>query len=124
MVFTIPDFVKLVKEDKDIISGVYKNSVGEYTCGAYDKKTGVSTPLKDPRGIMKVDWAGMGFMLIKKGVLERLKYPWVKPYMTTIDGKTKMVYEDLGFCLRAKNHGFDVWIDSTVKLGHEKRVII
>ena len=124
MVFTIPDFVKLLEADKEIISGTYKSTLGAWTCGMYDRQTGVSTPLKELKGIEKVDWAGMGFMLIKKGVLEKLGYPWFRPQTATFNGKTRYIWEDLGFCLRAKDNGFQVWVDADVKLGHEKRVII
>lgn len=59
----------------------------------------------------EVDGAGLGFMLIPRYVLEAMK----QPYTDWTGGFS----EDLNFCLKAKkNHGFKIWADPLVKLGH------
>jgi 2-polyprenyl-3-methyl-5-hydroxy-6-metoxy-1,4-benzoquinol methylase len=59
----------------------------------------------------EVDGAGMGFMLIPKYVVEKMKQP-----LCTWDGGFS---EDLNFCLKAKkDHGFKIWAHPQIKLGH------
>lgn len=127
MVFTIDDFMMLLGDNKDVVSGIYKNSLRELTCGYYNRETGESTTLKEKDiegNLIEVAWTGLGFMLIKKGVIESLGYPWFRPQMFRKNGFTKMIYEDLGFCLRLKKKGYNIYVDTKVKLGHEKKVVI
>ena len=59
----------------------------------------------------EVDGAGMGFMLIPRYVLEKMKQPFC-----TWDGGFS---EDLNFCLKAKlRHGFKIWAHPGIKVGH------
>jgi len=59
----------------------------------------------------EVDGAGMGFMLIPRYVLEKMKQP-----ICTWDGGFS---EDLNFCLKAKkDFGFRIWAHPRIKLGH------
>jgi 2-polyprenyl-3-methyl-5-hydroxy-6-metoxy-1,4-benzoquinol methylase len=65
----------------------------------------------------EVDGAGMGFMLIPRYVLEKMKNPYC-----TWDGGFS---EDLNFCLKAKkDHGFKIWAHPGIKLGHIGNKII
>ena len=32
--------------------------------------------------------------------------------------------EDVGFCLRARENGYKIWVDPTVCVGHEKTVVL
>ena len=64
----------------------------------------------------EVDGAGMGFMLIPRYVLEAMK----QPYTDWTGGFS----EDLNFCLKAKkDHGFKIWADPLIKLGHVGRKV-
>lgn len=59
----------------------------------------------------EIDGAGMGFMLIKRKVIETMKPPYC-----TWDGGFA---EDLNFCLKVKKDcGFKIWAEPLVKLGH------
>lgn len=59
----------------------------------------------------EIDGAGMGFMLIPKYVIEKMKQP-----LCTWDGGFS---EDLNFCLKAKkDHGFRIWAHPQIKVGH------
>ena len=75
--------------------------------------------------LIKVAYNGMGFMLVRKGVFERLSYPWFLPVILK-DGEKAVGFasEDASFCLRVKEVGFDIWADPTVVVGHEKLVFI
>ena len=87
IVFSFEQIQKLISYDKDIVSGIYKTENGEnFACVKdwdqnYYKKNGSFYFLQrkdvlNRHGLMEVDYNGMGFMLIKKGVFEKVKYPW------------------------------------------------
>lgn len=76
---------------------------------------------------MEVSYAGMGFMCIKKGVIEKLKYPWFFRGVETIEvenGTTmvEMCSEDVAFCKNLQDVGVKVMLDTTIRVGHEKTI--
>ena len=77
---------------------------------------------------LEVAYAGMGWMLIRKGVIEDLKYPWFRSDMNTIwDGEkmlTDLCSEDVSFCNALKAAGHPVYLDTKLRVGHQKKMII
>jgi len=73
---------------------------------------------------------GMAFMLIKKSMLDAMRRDEdgnvIPNYMHFHYDHPMIFNEDLAFCMRAKDAGFKVWVDSRVKIGHiaKDRVII
>lgn len=45
-------------------------------------------------------------------------YPFFQPYAKQIDGQWMYLGEDWAFCERAKEHGFKLWLDPSVRLRH------
>lgn len=74
--------------------------------------------------LVEVAYTGMGFMLVKRGVFEKLEYPWFRPIEKKIGDMVDFTMEDVAFCLRAKEAGFKIFIDPAVKVGHEKNVVL
>lgn len=78
--------------------------------------------------IVPVSYNGFGFMLVKRGVFESIDYPWFEPIFKTLLSKNGLIKdftgEDVSFCLKAKELGFDIMVDTSVKLGHEKMRIL
>jgi hypothetical protein len=66
----------------------------------------------------------MGFMLVKKGVFEKLEYPWFKPIEKQIGTMVDFTMEDVAFCLRAKEKGFQIFIDPKIRPGHVKQITL
>ena len=61
----------------------------------------------------RVDAVGTGIMLIKAKVFKKLKKPWF-PFFVYKDRKdTRIMGEDLGFCMKCLAKGIEVWIDPT-----------
>ncbi|GAI93114.1 unnamed protein product, partial [marine sediment metagenome] len=52
---------------------------------------------------------GAGFLLVKREVFEKLPYPWFS---------FEKGGEDLYFCDKARENGFEIWADMSVLLGH------
>lgn len=131
MVWNSADIEKLIDLDKDIASGIYlMNLQGVTTCG-YLKDNGnhritaqyIGTHPDEP---FKVDYNGFGFVLIKKGVFEKMGFPWFVPRQIEFEGieGVPIVHasEDVAWCMEARDKGFDIWIDPSIKLRHQKRV--
>ena len=148
MVFDPKQFLELLKSPHDITAGLYSLESGRHfaTVEKYDmdyfKQNGMFKFLSyedykmykeaDPSGnnrYLQVDYTGMGWMLIKKGVIEDMKYPWFYRQPVSYrdaSGNTicDMVSEDVAFCLNAKATGYDVYVDTNIIVGHEKPIIL
>lgn len=77
---------------------------------------------------IEVDFAGTGFMMIKRHVIEDLTCK-VGTYAVNGGKRDPKLYmadvyddylesEDYHFCRIAREHGYKVWMDPTVRLGH------
>ena len=138
MVFEPEDLFKLIDHDKDVVSGMYKMSdnINYATVEKMDEEffeQWMHYPFLNQKTIdqkegklFKADYTGMGFMLVKYGVFEKMKYPYFYPRKQEWPqyGWEEFVWDDVEFCLRVKEAGFDVWVDPGVRLGHEKTKIL
>lgn len=139
---------KLLKADKDIVSGLYMNffvnnfGEGEMRPLAYaaTSKAQFEILKKDPKyegteirrkikegiikkpediyaqlsaaevqgnKLMEVLFTGLGCMLIKKEVLEKIKFRHPKDS-----------FDDYAFCMDARKKGYKIWLDTSVKCTH------
>lgn len=125
--FTGDDFGRLVNRNVDIVAGVVKMDPQNYS--GMPKRTPqnfettryfIEEDLKT-KDLVEAYWASMAFMLVKKGVFEAIKPPWFLCTMREFAGNPDvMVSEDIYFNLLAQEAGFKVWVDPTVKVGHQK----
>jgi len=126
-VFESDDFSKLLEHDKDIVSGLYlrkpqSDSLSdvpiEFACFNEDGKRLYTNEVN---GELRKVWSnGMGWMLIKKGVFEKIEYPWFGPIIEGLGFHG----EDVSFQLRAKDVGFESYVDTSIIVGHEKGVVL
>jgi hypothetical protein len=134
-VFEVDDFIKLYNMQKDIASGLYmmSDNIHYATVKDWDEeffaKNGhfeflTPSKLKQHKQPFKVDYTGFGFMLIKKGIFEKLKYPWFRPLWKNIGDAIDFTMEDVAFCHLVKEQGIDVWIHPEVVVKHEKKVLL
>jgi hypothetical protein len=134
-------FQKLVDMDKDIASGWYAQPGGASSGGFYTpvvqtmddeffKQHGTyqfltTEDMSNKTDPLKVDYIGFGWVLIKQGVFEKLEYPWFAPKLLNIgEGMQDVCSEDVAFCHDAKDAGFEIWLDPTCRVGHEKTLVI
>lgn len=142
-IFFTPEQLERLIEDTDthpIISGVYRMIDMKHYAAVktwnidFFKKNGTFKFLRveDLEGApkyMKVAYNGMGFMAIKREVLEKMKYPYFHRELQVIemsDGTIiqDMCSEDVAFCKNAKDVGYDVMINTELRVGHEKELVI
>lgn len=131
ILFTNDQFEKLLSNNVDICGGVYLMDGGKQFAVVkdWDEESFIKngtfdflTPddiSKSPR-LMEVAYSGFGFLLIKRGVFEKIKYPWFGPKYSKMNQCVDFASEDVSFCLRAKEVGFKIHIDPTVWVRHEK----
>ena len=105
------DILHLADFDKDIICGLsFGWQQGLVVPSAFKRRPdGIYTvaPFTGDEGLIEVDAAGSGQMMIARRVLEKLRYPFRNEYDR--DGMKKLGL-DLNFCQRAKELGFKVWV--------------
>jgi len=134
IVFNPDDFFRLLNHNLDIVSGLYLTESGNSYATVKDwdvetyKKNGrfdfLKKDFKNDKKLFEVSYTGFGFILIKKGVFEKIEYPWFKPRFIEMDHIREFTMEDVTFCLEAKEKGFKIMIDPNVIVGHEKRLIL
>lgn len=119
-----PDYaMKLIKSDKDIISGAYLLGSGEVT--AYKKLLGEGYSYEEVKNMtepIQIAGCGFGFLAVKSGVFESLTRPWFQAaIITSDDGFTfPLMGEDLSWCKRVTDAGYEIWFDPTVRVTHNK----
>tara|TARA_B100000768_G_C11277475_1_gene376698 strand:+ start:2715 stop:3296 length:582 start_codon:yes stop_codon:yes gene_type:complete len=116
--FTSNDFFKLLKQDKPVVSGIYRLGNGEdrysaWIDGKWLDKKGIeqnknccSSPLLD------AEYVGLGWMLTKTEIYNNIP----KPYFSINSEQM----EDEMFCRKLKKVGYKINVDTTALVGHEK----
>lgn len=141
IIFTPKHLIELI-EDTDkypVISGMYKMANSKYIAAvrewnlAHFIKNGVYEFI-DPETFDKdikhheVAYVGMGFMACTREVLEKIEYPYFN-YPTEeleVDGKTisQVFSEDVSFSKRVTDAGYKIIINTDLRIGHEKKLIM
>jgi hypothetical protein len=131
--FNADDVFRLLAfaDRKDIVAGISatrKKQKVYYSTLDQDEDGNI---VMDKMGLVRVLRAGTGFMMIKREVFEKLRdvHPEWKFYDPNTDKDMYSFFdfkstpegyvgEDYLFCDRAREQGFTVWVDPTIKLGH------
>lgn len=135
IVFKPDDFFRLLESPHKVTSGVYMMEDMQHIAAVKDwneeyfKKYGTFKFLRpdDIVGVstyMQVAYAGMGWMLIHKGVVENLKYPWFHSELQQVGDLVDMSSEDVAFCRALEAAGHPVHLDTKLRVGHQKKMII
>ena len=125
IIFTVDDAMRLLDHDKDVVSGAYLLGSGEVT--AYPKLLDRALMYEDVLKMtepIKIAGCGFGFLAVKHGVFESLSRPWFQSVeVETDDGyKFMMMGEDLSWCKRVTDLGYEIWFDPTIRVTHHKMI--
>ena len=142
-VWTPQNLVDLLGRNVDVVAGHYllHDQSGYATVSLKDwdldyyKKNGKFKYLtdddikreteKDKNALIETAYTGFGFLLMKKGVMESLDYPWfISMALDAGDEVADITSEDVSCCLRLREKGYKVWVDPKVRIGHEKKVVL
>ena len=69
----------------------------------------IEDSLTDPKKLAEVFYAGMGFMMCRKGAFEKVTYPWFEPAMHEIEISKDFSSEDVSLCWKWKDAGVKVF---------------
>lgn len=108
MIYEKDTLEKLLAHDKDIVGAKYANRRGSGEVVEYFEGEG--------EGFQKVKALGGGCVLIKADVFKNVPQPWFW-YKIAETGAVTMSH-DWFFCERARDAGYDVWLDPSIKPGH------
>lgn len=116
MVFDADAAEKLLNRDKDII-GVNTNLRKLPLTSTVKFHNEKGEKVFEPNGeLFECQAVGTGFMLIKMSVFDKLPTPW---FFYEYDEKGDMkTGSDMWFCNKAREAGFKVFCDLSVKVGH------
>jgi 2-polyprenyl-3-methyl-5-hydroxy-6-metoxy-1,4-benzoquinol methylase len=105
---------KMIEHDKDIVGGLYWQRGGTYSPVALNRVDDIQYRLLEPFEItgdlQKVDVVGGGCMLINMDVFEKIDEPYFEPEHT--------YSTDIQLCRAAAEKGCEVWLDSSIEIGH------
>lgn len=101
---------RLLRHDKDIVACNYATRRMPVKTVAFSEFSELKCIYsKGKSGLEEVDAVGMGAMLIKTEVFEKLPLPWFN--VSYLPNGRIYVGEDIYFCKLAQAHGYKVYID-------------
>lgn len=118
MVFEKDSLLRLLKLDRDIVSGLCVNRHPPFSPSVKIRNDkglyGTSPHTTEGRFLSGLAGVGMAFTLIKMEVFRKVKQPWfaMPPLGVDVQG------EDLYFCEKAIEAGFDICCDTSLIIGH------
>jgi hypothetical protein len=134
--FTPEQMIELIEDTNKypVVSGLYRmEDLKHYACvkewdTKYFKTNGSFEFMKSDEDIkdkyISVAYNGMGFFACRKGVIEKLKYPYFSYPLIEIDGLRDTCSEDVSFCKNLTDAGFEIIVNTSLRVGHEKTIVI
>jgi hypothetical protein len=108
----------LLSHEKDIIACNYSTRVEPHRPVAFDNPGNLDSRVLSGEGLQSVFAVGAGCMLVKRQVYEQMPRPHYS--VTWNDDYSNMVGEDIFFCEKAREHGYEIWVEKTLSnsIGH------
>ena len=117
MVFETDAIQALIKRNRDIIGARYHQRKFPLTAVLTIQDRQGNTVINEmPDGTFECASVGTGFMLIKLSIFKHIPQPWF--FFEQDDEGNMIVGEDMWFCYKAREAGFKVYYDPTIKVGH------
>jgi hypothetical protein len=133
-----PELLRTIMRTADSVKrpfvvGLYANTAstpdGEFMVVDHifgETENGDYKPAKVPENLqpLRVDAAGTGVFLTHMGMYERITPPWYWLEKILVRGKVKpqTMNEDIAFCRKAREAGYDIWCDPLAEVVHWKNV--
>lgn len=125
--FSFANVEKLLAHNRSAVAGLYRAHAAPhpFVAGYFHPEMSGMAGERVPEtayGLTRVDWAGMGFMLIKASLFAQLPYPWFhQAPVYTQDAGFRMGFapsESCAFGLELKKAGIQLYVDAGVRLEH------
>lgn len=125
----------LINHDKDVVSGCYistdtknypicKKMDDDYLLNNGNYKLMSRDDMNLEKDLFTADFVGFGFVVIKKGVFEAMDYPWFEIPTRTVGHITDLTSEDVNWCMKVRDKGYEIHVDPNCKVGHEKKIVL
>jgi hypothetical protein len=142
IIFTPEQIVELIEDTKKypVVSGLYRMTDLKHFAAVrewdidYFKSHGSFkfidiNELDRRKKYIKVAYNGMGFFACRREVLEKMKYPYFNYPLVEIEGEDgklirDMCSEDVAFCKNISDAGYDIIVNTRMRVGHEKTLVI
>lgn len=139
--FTPEQIIELIEDTNKypVVSGLYRmEDLKHYACvkkwdvehyithGSFEFMKS-DEEIKDK--YISVAYNGIGFFACRKGVIEKLKYPYFSYPLVEMEGKDGVMLnetcsEDVSFCKNLTDAGFEITVNTSIRVGHEKTLVI
>jgi FkbM family methyltransferase len=141
IVFNDEDFFKLLESPHDVTCGRYMMDDMQHFAAVriwdteYYRQNGAFKFLKEDdiqqyktssrSRYMPIAYAGMGWMVIRRGIVEHLQYPWFYRPLEQIGADIRdMSSEDVAFCKNLQEIGIPIMLDTDIRVGHLKPIAL
>lgn len=105
---------RLLAHDKDIIVPLCLSRVPPYRPVVVEDGATLKLDSHPRGGLIEVEAAGGAGMLVRRSVFETMLRPWFE--FGQLDAT--QISEDMHFCAKARDLGYDIWCDLDAPLGH------
>lgn len=130
MGFEVGDVEKARSHNADIVTGLYSTRNGAGTAAEYLPNSAPS--FRNPK-LQEIKYSGLGFFYAKRKVYEAIQAvhckisgrpvrAWFLPMISDESGQMEYLREDFSFCHRARQAGFKIMVDTSIKLRHYGRM--
>jgi hypothetical protein len=139
IIFTPEQVIELIEDTRKypVVSGLYRMqdrvhfaTVQEWDV-EYFKKYGSFEFMRDLPAdkYIPVAYSGMGFFACRRGVIEKLKYPYFSYPLIEIEAEDGKILrdtcsEDVSFCKNLTDAGFEIMVNTGLHVGHEKTLVV
>lgn len=72
-------------------------------------------------GVKRISFCGGGFLLVRRDVFRRMRYPYFRHELFEENGQAEMTGEDIGFCLQARDAGIPIHCNFDRPVFHRPR---
>jgi hypothetical protein len=122
IIFTLDNVLHMIACDKEIVTGLYiqRDKPEFYAVGFWGEIMGnIATRLAPGAwGVIQVDTAPGGMLLVKTPVFAKMDYPYFRRYMIVNGDCQSECTEDNGFSMNARLSEVEIWADCHVIVKH------
>jgi hypothetical protein len=139
IIFTPEQVIQLIEDTEKypVVSGLYRMQDGVHFATVqewdveYFKRYGSFEFMRDLPAdkYVPVAYSGMGFFACRRGVIEKLKYPYFSYPLVEIEAEDGKILrdtcsEDVSFCKNLTDAGFEIMVNTGLHVGHEKTLVV
>jgi len=135
IIFKPEDLDALINSPHSVTSGLYMTEDLEHLSFAQSwdddffvengrRRFATPADLVEGEKYIPVAHSKMGWMAVKNGVIESIQYPWISSRIQTTRNIVYNEGEEEAFCRLISEAGHTIYVDTSVRVGNQKLVIV